>query len=95
MTTKTTNRTAEAVDRIARGRQIDPLSPTLYGCISGGLVEFNEHGEQILTAAGADVAAAFQRKAEAARAKRRAAARARSQAMSSLGLTRTRDGGWE
>lgn len=89
-----TNRIAEAVDRIARGRQIDPLSPMLYECITQGLVEF-DRGEQVLTASGAEVARGFAQRAEAARVRRRAAARTRAAVMTSLGLTRTRDGGWE
>ncbi len=94
MSTKIPNRLAEAVGTVARGRQLDALSSVLYECVAQGLVAIDAYGEQTVTDAGAAVAVAFAQKTEATRAKRRAAARGRSQAMASLGLTRTRYG-WE
>ena len=78
MTTKITNRVAEAVGSVARGRQLDALSTVLYECVAAGLVAVDTCGEQTVTPAGADVALAFERKTEVARAKRRAAARTRT-----------------
>ncbi|MGO8996553.1 MAG: hypothetical protein ACLQVI_24840 [Polyangiaceae bacterium] len=94
MSAKIPNRLAEAVGTVARGRQLDVLSTALHECVAQGLVAIDAYGEQTVTDAGAAVAQAHAQKTEAARAKRRAAARTRSQAMTSLGLTRTRYG-WE
>jgi hypothetical protein len=95
MDRKITNRLAEAVHTVSRGRQLDTASSALYECVARELVAIDAHGEQTVTASGTGVAAEFERKSDTERTKRRAAARARSQVMSSLGLVRTRAGGWE
>ena len=95
MSAKVTNRVAEAVHTISRGRTLDSISSTLWECVGLGLVAVAPSGDQEVTEAGQVVVAEFLRKKEAARVKSRATARARRSAMTSLGLTRTRDGGWE
>ena len=95
MTTKITNRVAEAVHTVSRGRPLDSVSSTLWECVGLGLLTVTPSGEQETTEAGNAVVADFLRKKDAARVRSRAAARARRDVMTSLGLRRTRDGGWE
>jgi len=95
MNAKITNRVAEAVHAVSRGRALDSVSTTLWECVGLGLLTVAPFGEQEITEAGKAVVEDFLRKKEAARAKSRAAARARRDVMTSLGLSRTRDGGWE
>jgi hypothetical protein len=95
MTTKITSRVAEAVHSVSRGRALNSISSTLWECVGLGLLTVAPSGDQEVTEAGKVVVAEFLRKKEAARVKSRTAARARRGVMTSLGLTRTRDGGWE
>lgn len=95
MNAKVTNRVAEAVHAVSRGRPLDSISSTLWECVALGLLAVDASGEEQVTEAGQAVVAEFLRKKEATRVKSRAGARARRDVMTSLGLTRTRDGGWE
>jgi hypothetical protein len=95
MTTKISNRIAEAVHTVSRGRELDSVSSVLWEAVGLGLLTVAPSGAQEVTDAGQTLIVDLLRKKEAARARGRAAARARRDAMSSLGLTRTRSGTWE
>jgi len=52
MNAKVTNRVAEAVHAVSRGRPLDSISSTLWECVALGLLAVDASGEQRVTEAG-------------------------------------------
>ena len=86
---------ANAVHHVSRGGYLDVMDPLRDKAWKLGFITIDRWGDERVTDEGRKVAEEFARKKDAARAKSRAAARARRDAMTGLGLTRTRDGRWE
>lgn len=101
MTTKITDAMRECCDQIRRHATCTYGFEMLSRCVSAGLLE-NEDGADLsdpfyyaCTARGNDAADEYAQKRADKRAKTNANARSRSEAMKSLGMVRTRSGGWE
>ena len=91
---KITNLMKDAVIAISKGEAPLCGTETLIKCIQAGLLDYENH-EYFLTPKGSKLASERKGALERQKARRKRSARARHQALTGLGLTRTRSGTYE